>query len=108
MTGDVLVVDDEADIRDLVAAILQDDGYQVRTARDSETALSAIRARKPSLIVLDIWMTGGGIRMEFGTPSLPWAATFQMEGIFTRYLDDLYITSRTALFGDLSLEATFP
>jgi len=61
MTGDVLVVDDEADIRDLVAAILQDDGYQVRTAEDSETALAAIRARKPSLVVLDIWMQGGGL-----------------------------------------------
>ncbi|MDQ2860393.1 MAG: hypothetical protein M3T55_06630, partial [Pseudomonadota bacterium] len=32
MTGDVLVVDDEADIRELVAAILEDDGYAVRTA----------------------------------------------------------------------------
>ena len=61
MTGDVLVVDDEADIRELVAAILQDDGYQVRTAKDSETALAAIRARKPSLVVLDIWMSGGGM-----------------------------------------------
>ncbi|HEY7852659.1 MAG TPA: response regulator, partial [Caulobacteraceae bacterium] len=61
MTGDVLVVDDEADIRELVAAILTDDGYQVRTAKDSETALAAIRARKPSLMVLDIWMSGGGM-----------------------------------------------
>jgi two-component system nitrogen regulation response regulator NtrX len=61
MTGDVLVVDDEADIRELVAAILQDDGYQVRTARDSESALAAINARKPSLVVLDIWMSGGGM-----------------------------------------------
>jgi two-component system nitrogen regulation response regulator NtrX len=59
--SDVLVVDDEADIRELVAAILQDDGYAVRTARNSETALAAIRARKPALIVLDIWMTGGGL-----------------------------------------------
>ena len=61
MSGDVLVVDDEADIRELVAAILQDDGYAVRTAQDSETALAAIRARKPSLVVLDIWMKGGGL-----------------------------------------------
>ena len=55
------VVDDEADIRELVGAILQDEGYQVRTAQDSETALAAIRARKPSLLVLDIWMQGGGL-----------------------------------------------
>ncbi|MGH7025166.1 MAG: sigma-54-dependent transcriptional regulator [Caulobacteraceae bacterium] len=61
MTGDVLVVDDEADIRELVAAIMQDDGYQVRTAKDSESALAALRARKPSLMILDIWMSGGGM-----------------------------------------------
>ena len=61
MTGDVLIVDDEADIRDLVAGILDDEGYAVRTAADSEQALSAIRARRPSLLVLDIWMQGGGM-----------------------------------------------
>ena len=61
MISDILVVDDEADIRDLVAGILQDEGYAVRTAKNSETALAAIRARKPALVVLDIWMTGGGI-----------------------------------------------
>jgi len=61
MTGDILVVDDEADIRDLVAAILEDDGYSVRTAQDSASALAAIKARKPSLVVLDIWMKGGGL-----------------------------------------------
>ena len=61
MISDILVVDDEADIRDLVAGILQDEGYAVRTARNSETALAAIRARKPALVVLDIWMTGGGM-----------------------------------------------
>ena len=61
MISDILVVDDEADIRELVAAILQDDGYAVRTAHNAETALAAIRARKPALIVLDIWMTGGGM-----------------------------------------------
>jgi two-component system nitrogen regulation response regulator NtrX len=61
MASDVLVVDDEADIRDLVAGILSDEGYAVRTANDSESALGAIRARKPSLLVLDIWMQGGGM-----------------------------------------------
>jgi two-component system nitrogen regulation response regulator NtrX len=61
MSSDVLIVDDEADIRDLVAGILEDEGYAVRTAQDSETALAAIRARKPSLLVLDIWMQGGGM-----------------------------------------------
>jgi two-component system, NtrC family, nitrogen regulation response regulator NtrX len=61
MTSDILVVDDEADIRDLVAGILKDDGYSVRTAHDSESALAAVRARKPSLLIQDIWMRGGGM-----------------------------------------------
>src|SRR5246127_128005 len=59
--ADILVVDDEADIRELVAGILQDEGYSVRTAQDSDSALAAIRARKPSLVILDIWMQGGGL-----------------------------------------------
>jgi len=58
---DILVVDDEADIRELVAAVLQDEGHVVRTASNAEGALAAVRARKPALIVLDIWMTAGGL-----------------------------------------------
>ena len=61
MAADILVVDDEADIRDQVAGILEDEGYQVRTAADSESALASLKARKPALIVLDIWMQGGGM-----------------------------------------------
>jgi two-component system nitrogen regulation response regulator NtrX len=61
MIGDVLIVDDEADIRDLVAGILADEGYAVRTAEDSDGALAAVRSRKPSLAILDIWMQGGGL-----------------------------------------------
>ncbi|MEO8114861.1 MAG: sigma-54 dependent transcriptional regulator [Phenylobacterium sp.] len=61
MASDVLVVDDEADIRDLVAGILNDEGYAVRTATDSESAFAEIRARKPALLILDIWMSGGGM-----------------------------------------------
>jgi two-component system nitrogen regulation response regulator NtrX len=60
-TADILVVDDEADIRDLVAGILEDEGYSVRTAADSDAALAAIRARRPSLLIQDIWMQGGGL-----------------------------------------------
>ena len=70
MSADVLVVDDEADIRELVAGILEDEGYAVRTAADSDQALAAIRARKPALLVLDIWMQGGGmdgLGEQFGT-----------------------------------------
>ena len=61
MAADVLVVDDEADIRELVAAILSDEGYAVRTANDSESALAAVKSRKPALLILDIWMQGGGM-----------------------------------------------
>src|SRR5690606_24037652 len=51
-------VDDEADIRDLVAGILEDEGYATRTARDADDALNAISARRPNLVFLDIWMQG--------------------------------------------------
>ncbi|MFN7388645.1 sigma-54-dependent transcriptional regulator [Brevundimonas sp.] len=59
--ADILVVDDEADIRDLVSGLLEDEGHSCRVASSSEEALAGIRARKPSLIVLDIWMQGGGM-----------------------------------------------
>jgi two-component system nitrogen regulation response regulator NtrX len=58
MASDILIVDDEADIRDLVAGILEDDGHQVRTARDADEALDGVRKRKPSLVVLDVWLQG--------------------------------------------------
>ena len=61
MATDILVVDDEADIRDLVGGILEDEGYAVRTAPDSDAALAAFRARRPALLILDIWMQGGGM-----------------------------------------------
>jgi two-component system nitrogen regulation response regulator NtrX len=59
--ADILIVDDEADIRELVSGILEDEGYSVRTAGDSHTALAAIRARRPALLVQDIWMQGSGL-----------------------------------------------
>jgi len=58
MASEILIVDDEADIRDLVAGILQDEGYATRTARNSDEALGAIVARRPSLVFLDIWLQG--------------------------------------------------
>jgi two-component system nitrogen regulation response regulator NtrX len=58
MSADILIVDDEADIRDLVAGILQDEGYAPRTARNSDEALVAIASRRPSLVFLDIWLQG--------------------------------------------------
>ena len=58
MAADILVVDDEQDIRDLVAGILEDEGYETRTASDSDNALAEILDRRPSLVFLDIWLQG--------------------------------------------------
>lgn len=58
MASDILVVDDEADIRELVAGILEDEGYETRTAGDADTALEAIQNRRPRLVFLDIWLQG--------------------------------------------------
>lgn len=58
MAADILIVDDEADIRELTAGILQDEGFETRLAHNSDAALSEISLRKPSLIILDIWLQG--------------------------------------------------
>jgi two-component system nitrogen regulation response regulator NtrX len=58
MAFDILIVDDEADIRELVAGILQDEGYVTRTARDSDDALNSVASRRPNLVFLDIWLQG--------------------------------------------------
>ena len=58
MASDILIVDDEEDIRELVAGILSDEGHETRTARDADTALAAINERVPRLIFLDIWLQG--------------------------------------------------
>jgi len=59
LSTDILVVDDETDIRDMIAGILEDEGYHVRTAADGDAALAAVRARKPDLVVLDVWLEKG-------------------------------------------------
>jgi two-component system nitrogen regulation response regulator NtrX len=58
MALEVLVVDDEADIRDLVSGVLEDEGYAVRTAADSNSALEAVEERRPSMVLLDVWLHG--------------------------------------------------
>jgi two-component system nitrogen regulation response regulator NtrX len=58
MASDILIVDDEADICELVAGLLQDEGYGTRTARDSDSALNEIKSRRPNLVFLDIWLQG--------------------------------------------------
>ena len=61
MIHDILIVDDEADIRMLVSGILEDDGHQTRSAADSTAALESIRTRLPSLVILDIWLQGSAM-----------------------------------------------
>ncbi|OHT20360.1 nitrogen assimilation response regulator NtrX [Edaphosphingomonas haloaromaticamans] len=58
MSLDVLIVDDEQDIRELVAGVLEDEGYEARTAGDSDSALAALAERRPSLVLLDVWLQG--------------------------------------------------
>jgi two-component system nitrogen regulation response regulator NtrX len=58
MAADILIIDDEADIRELIAGILEDEGYETRLAHNSDAALAEVALRRPSLIVLDIWLMG--------------------------------------------------
>jgi two-component system nitrogen regulation response regulator NtrX len=75
---DVLIVDDEQDIRDLVSGVLEDEGYAARSAADSDAALDAIRDRRPSLVLLDVWLQGSKLdglelldEIKRRDPSLP-------------------------------------
>jgi two-component system nitrogen regulation response regulator NtrX len=59
--AEILIVDDEADIRELVSGILQDEGYATRTAKNSDEALAAMATRRPNLVLLDIWLQGSAL-----------------------------------------------
>src|ERR1700760_2274421 len=78
MALDVLVVDDERDIRELVAGVLEDEGYDARSAANSGAALAAIADRRPSLVLLDVWLQGSKLdgldlldEIKRRDPSLP-------------------------------------
>jgi two-component system nitrogen regulation response regulator NtrX len=78
MALDILVVDDEQDIRELVAGVLEDEGYESRSAGDSDAALEAIATRRPSLVLLDVWLQGSRLdglelldEIKRRDPSLP-------------------------------------
>ena len=58
MAHDILIIDDEPDIRLLIEGILSDEGYETRGAGDSDAALIAFRTRRPSLVILDVWLQG--------------------------------------------------
>jgi len=78
MSEDILIVDDEADIRGLVAGILEDEGLRSREAGDSDAALHAVEVRRPSLVLLDIWLQGSRLdgigileKLRGSHPSVP-------------------------------------
>ena len=54
--GDILIVDDERDIRELISDILKDEGFTTRLAGDSEAAMAEMNKEAPSLMILDIWL----------------------------------------------------
>lgn len=58
MSADILIVDDEADIRELISGIMEDEGFETREAANSTECLSEIGNRRPSLVILDIWLRG--------------------------------------------------
>ena len=78
MAHEILIVDDEADIRVLVSGILEDEGYITRQAKCSDTAIDAIEQRRPSLVLLDIWLQGSALdglgilkKIRHDHPSIP-------------------------------------
>jgi two-component system nitrogen regulation response regulator NtrX len=61
MAHDILIVDDEADIRELISGILSDEGYRTRVAGSADEALAELQTRRPSLLILDIWLEGSRV-----------------------------------------------
>ncbi|MFN7633145.1 MAG: sigma-54-dependent transcriptional regulator, partial [Acetobacteraceae bacterium] len=61
MAHDILIVDDEPDIRALIEGILSDEGYETRQAHNAETALAAFGMRRPSLVILDVWLQNSSL-----------------------------------------------
>ncbi len=78
MTHDILIVDDEADIREMVGGILSDNGYTAKTAATAGQAFDILRSAPPSLAIIDIWLEGSDMdgmailrRMKKDHPSTP-------------------------------------
>ncbi len=61
MPAEILIIDDEADIRSLISGVLMDEGYHTRAAGDAAAALEAVRSRRPALVLLDIWLEGSAL-----------------------------------------------
>lgn len=123
MSFDILVVDDEADIRDLVAGILEDEGHTTRTAGDADSALAEIGKRRPSLVFLDIWLQGSrldglalldAIKKEYadlpvvmisGHGNIETAVSAIKRGAYD-YIEKPFKTDRLVLIAERALEAS--
>ncbi len=84
MAHDILIVDDEADIRMLIGGVLKDEGYATREAADSAQTLAAINARQPTLVVLDIWLQGSSLDgieiLRLLRAEMPWVPVVMISG----------------------------
>ena len=84
MTADILIVDDEKDIRDLVSDILKDAKYATRTAQDSASTFKALAERVPSALILDIWLKGSELDglgiLEFVKKKYPHVPVIMISG----------------------------
>ncbi|MBG1231573.1 sigma-54-dependent transcriptional regulator [Aestuariivirga litoralis] len=123
MAADILIIDDEADIRELIAGILQDEGFETRLAHNSDAALSEISQRKPSLVILDIWLQGSKLdgldllleiqNMQMGVPviiisghgNIETAVAAIKRGAY-EYIEKPFNSERLLLVVSRALEAT--
>ncbi len=123
MIHDILIIDDEADIRTQISGILKDEGYHTRAAEDGVAALREVRARRPSLVILDIWFQGKDLDglevlnvLQRETPYLPvvmisghgnieTAVTAIKRGAYD-YIEKPFKSDRLLLIVERAIEAT--
>src|SRR6516164_4457737 len=105
MASDILIVDDEADIRELVSGILEDEGYTTRVARDSDDALGAIHARRPSLVFLDIWLQGSRLDGLQVLGNIKTAVAAIKQGAYD-FIEKPFKADRLVLVADRALETS--
>jgi two-component system, NtrC family, nitrogen regulation response regulator NtrX len=123
MASDILVIDDEEDIRELVAGILEDEGYGTRTAGNADAALAVIDDRRPTLVFLDIWLQGSRLdglellnEIKLRHPELPVVMISGHGNIETAvsaiksgaydYIEKPFKADRLLLVAERALEAT--
>src|ERR1051325_8595520 len=110
MASDILIVDDESDICELVAGLLQDEGHGTRTARDSDAALNEIKSRRPNLVFLDIWLQGSrldGLQLlDSVKEQHPETAVAAIKRGAYDFIEKPFKADRLVLVADRALEAS--